>query len=190
MRILARKRNNRRSTARAPRFKLPALPWRRIGLSLAGLTVIAVAFLGLTLLLNQPIQRVIVSGRLQRVSALDVEKVVRSRLGGNGLVTVDLTDISRGLHTLPWVDHAAVQRSWPRGLKIEIVEQTAVARWNNAGLLNARGELFLSEARFVPPELPRLSGPLGTEQEVTARYLAAQGRLTEIGMRLAGLGRP
>ena len=63
---------------------------------------------------------------------------------------------------------AAVQRSWPRGLKIEIVEQIAVARWNDAGLVNARGELFLSEARFVPPELPQLAGPPGTEQEVTA----------------------
>jgi cell division protein FtsQ len=187
MRMLNRKRNNRRSAARTRRWKLPALPWRRIGLSLAGLALIALAFSGLALLLNQPIQRIVVSGRLQRVSALDVEKVVRSHLGGTGLVTVDLDDISRGLRTLPWVDHAAVQRSWPRSLLIEIVEQTVVARWNNAGLLNARGELFLSEARFVPPELPQLAGPGGSEQEVTARYLATQGRLTEVGMRLAAM---
>ena len=45
----------------------------------------------------------IVTGRLQRVSALDVEKVVRAHLGGAGLVSVDLDDISRGLRTLPWV---------------------------------------------------------------------------------------
>jgi len=77
MRMLKRKRNNRRSAPRTPRFRLPALNWRRIGLSLAGLAVIALAFAGLALLLDQPIQRVIVSGRLQRVSALDVEKIVR-----------------------------------------------------------------------------------------------------------------
>ena len=191
MGILNRKRNTRRSTRRsAPRahsFMLPALNWRRIGLSLAGVMVSALALLGLALLLDQPIQRVIVSGRLQRVSALDVEKIVRARLGGDGLVSADLDDIRRGLATLPWVDHATVQRRWPRGLSIEIVEQVAVARWNNAGLLNGRGQLFLSESRFVPPELPQLAGPFGTEQEVTARYLAAQGRLTEVGMRLAAL---
>lgn len=191
MGILNRKRNTRRSTRRSAQrarsFKLPALNWRRIGLSLAGVTVSALALLGLALLLDQPIQRVIVSGRLQRVSALDVEKIVRARLGGDGLVSADLDDISRGLRTLPWVDHAAVQRRWPRGLSIEIVEQVAVARWNNAGLLNGRGQLFLSESRFVPPELPQLAGPFGTEQEVTARYLAVQGRLTEVGMRLAAL---
>jgi cell division protein FtsQ len=187
MGMLNRKRNNRRSAPRPRRFKLPALNWRRIGLSLAGLAVIAIAFAAVALLLDQPIQRVIVSGRLQRVSALDVEKIVRSRLAGAGLVTVDLEDISRGLRTLAWVDRAAVQRSWPRGLKIDIVEQSAVARWNKAGLLNARGELFLSESRFVPPELPELAGPQGSEQEVTARYLATQGHLTEVGMRLAAL---
>ena len=187
MGMMNRKRNNRRSAPRQRRFRLPALNWRRLGWSLAGLAAIGLAFAGLALLLDQPIQRVIVSGRLQRVSALDVEKIVRSRLAGGGLVSVDLEDISRGLRTLPWVDRAAVQRSWPRGLKIEIVEQSAVARWNNAGLLNARGELFLSEARFVPPELPQLAGPSGSEQEVTARYLAAQGRLTEVGMRLAAM---
>jgi cell division protein FtsQ len=183
-----RKRNNRRGTPRALRLKLPALNWRRIGLSLAGIAVCVMACGALVWLLDQPIQRVIVSGRLQRVSALDVEQIVRARLHGAGLVSVDLEDISRGLRTLPWVDSSAVQRSWPRALHIEIVEQAAVARWNDNGLVNGRGQLFLSEARFVPPELPQLSGPSGSEAEATSRYLATQGRLTEAGLRLVALG--
>ncbi len=185
--MLKRKRNNRRSAPGVRRWQLPRLNWRRIGASLAGLAVIALALAALGWLLDQPIQRVIVSGRLQRVSALEVERVVRTHLAGAGLVSVDLAGIGRGLRTLPWVDAALVARSWPRGLRIEIVEQAAVARWNDAGLLNARGELVLSEARFVPPELPQLAGPEGAEAEVTARYLAAQGRLTEAGMRLAAM---
>jgi cell division protein FtsQ len=184
-----RKRNNRRASARNRRlsFSLPALNWRRIALSLSGLAVTGVAVLTLGWLLDQPIQRVIVTGRLQRVSAMDVEKVVRARLDGAGLVTVNLAAISRGLAQIPWVERAAVERSWPRGLKIEIVEQTAVARWNNAGLLNANGDLFVSESRFIPPELPQLQGPAGSQSEVTQRYVSTQERLTEIGMRLAAL---
>jgi cell division protein FtsQ len=185
--LLQRKRNTRRAAARAPRRYLPALNWRRIGLSLAALAVSALALASLFWLLDQPIQRVIVSGRLQRVSALDVEKIVRDRLRGAGLVTVDLENISAGLRTLPWVDSATVQRSWPRALRIEIVEQAAVARWNDSGLLNGRGQLFMSESRFVPPELAQLSGPAGSEAEATARYLAAQGQLTEVGLRLIAL---
>ena len=189
MSMLNRKRNNRRALARRRRFNfsLPVLNWRRIGLSLTGLVVIALALVALGGLLDQPIQRVIVTGRLQRVSAMDVEKVVRAHLAGAGLVTVNLAGISDGLAALPWVASAAVQRSWPRGLKIEIIEQSAVARWNNAGLINAGGELFISDSRFIPPELPQLSGPAGSEAEVTQRYLATQGRLIEIGMRLATL---
>ncbi len=182
-----RKRYKRPERASRWRLKLPALNWRHIGLSLAGVSVLAVAVLTLGWLLDQPIQRVTVTGRLQRVSAMDVEKVVRSHLGAAGLVTVDLAQISRGLNALPWVANAAVERSWPRGLRIEITEQTAVARWNNSGLLNADGALFVSDSRFMPPELPWLTGPVGSEAEVTHRYLGSQGKLIEAGMRLAAL---
>jgi cell division protein FtsQ len=185
--MLMRKRNNRRSLPKKRRFRLPSLDWRRIGLTLSGIAVTALAFGALVWLLDQPIRRVVVTGRLQRVSALDVEQVVRANLHGAGLVSVNLEQIGSGLRALPWVDSAAVQRSWPRGLKIEIVEQTAVARWNETGLVNARGQLFVSEARFIPPELPQLAGPAGSEAEVTARYLLTQGRLTEVGLRLVSL---
>jgi cell division protein FtsQ len=189
MSMLNRKRNNRRAGSRTRRFalELPSLNWGRLSLSLSGLAIVAVALLTLGWLLDQPIQRVIVTGRLQRVSAMDVEKVVRARLAGAGLISVNLAGISHGLAQLPWVESAAVERSWPRGLKIEIFEQTAVARWNGTALLNVNGDLFISEPRFVPPELPALTGPAGSEEEVTQRYLGTQGRLTEIGMRLAAL---
>lgn len=185
--MLKRKRNNRRSVARRPWLRLPSLNWRRIGLSVSGVAVTALAVAALVWLLDQPITRVIVTGRLQRVSALDVEQVVRANLKRAGLVSVDLGLIGAGLRQLPWVDVASVQRSWPRGLRIEVVEQSAVARWNDSGLVNARGQLFMSEARFIPPELPQLSGPAGSESEVTSRYLATQGRLTEVGLRLVAL---
>jgi cell division protein FtsQ len=188
--MLGRKRNHRRALPRLRPLRqlrelaLPQLNWRRLAWSLSGSAVTALACAMLVWLLDQPIERVTVSGRLQRVSALDVERVVRARLEGAGLVSVNLEHISDAVRSLPWVDSAAVQRSWPRGLAIEIVEQSAVARWNGGGLVNARGELFLSEARFIPPELPQLAGPAGSEAEVTARYLAAQGRLTEAGLSM------
>ena len=41
--------------------------------------------------------------------------------------------------------------------------------------------------RHVPPELPRLDGPEGSEWQVAQRYLAIQGRLVEQGLRVAAL---
>jgi cell division protein FtsQ len=183
----ARKRNARRSAPKATSGWLPRLHWRVVLYSGGGLMLAAAALAGLMWLLDQPIERVTITGRLQRVSPLAVERVVRADLHGAGLVRVGLDRIVRDLETLPWVDRAAVQRSWPRGLAVEITEQVAVARWNDAGLLNARGELFVSDARFVPPELPQLLGPPGSEHEVATRYLTMQGRLTEQGLRLVSL---
>lgn len=178
-------KSNRRRSVRIPWLSAPVL--RRIGWSVAALALLVLALGTLRALLDQPIERVIVTGRLQHVSPLEVEHLVRAHLDGAGLVSVDLDDISRGLSQLPWVDQASVQRSWPRGLKIEIVEQSAVARWDGTGLVNARGELFLSAATFLPPELPELTGPAGSQQEATANYLMMQGRLTEVGLRLTTL---
>jgi cell division protein FtsQ len=178
-------KSNRRRPARAPWLSAPIL--RRIGWSAAALALLLLAAAALRTLLDQPIERVTVTGRLQHVSPLDVEHLVRAHLEGAGLVSVDLDDISRGLSHLPWVDQASVQRSWPRGLTVEIVEQSAVARWDGIGLVNVRGELFLSGAAFLPPELPELNGPAGSQREVTANYLMMQGRLTEVGLRLTTL---
>jgi cell division protein FtsQ len=62
-----------------------------------------------------------------------------------------------------------------------------IARWGAAGLLNERGEVFVNDARHMPAELPELNGPAGFEAEMTARYLAAQSKLGEAGMRLTAL---
>jgi len=72
-------------------------------------------------------------------------------------------------------------------LHVTVTEQTAAARWGESGLLNTRGELFVREATHVPAELPRLSGPDGSESQVAQRYLSLQGRMLEAGMRIAAL---
>ncbi len=137
--------------------------------------------------LDQHITQVSVTGRFQRVSPVEVEQAVKARVRDMGLVSVDLAAVRRAVEQLPWVDSATVERRWPRALNIRVVEQVAAARWGANGLLNTRGELFISEARHIPPELPRLSGPRGSEAEVARRYLAAQGQLIEAGMRLTAV---
>jgi cell division protein FtsQ len=181
-----RKARNRRRTETTS-WQMPQIDWRRLGYAVSGLAAVGAFVWLIVAALDQPIDRVVVQGRFQRVSAIEVERAVRDRLHDAGLVTVDLETLQRAIEELPWVDTAAVGRAWPRGLEVRIVEQVAAARWGANGLLNARGELFLSEARFIPPELPRLSGPKGSENIVAQRYLAIQGRLIEGGVRIAAL---
>jgi len=106
---------------------------------------------------------------------------------GAGLLSVDLAAVHRALHNIPWVDAVSVQRAWPRGLNVLVIEQVAAARWGEHGLLNTRGELFTTDERHIPPELAQLSGPKGEEAEVAQRYLSAQGRLQQAGLRLTAM---
>jgi cell division protein FtsQ len=180
-----RKPEGRAANARKWRMKLPQLNWRRWGGVAAAVASVAAVLLLIRFALDQPIEKIAIEGRFQRVSPLDVEKAVRDFSRGEGLVAVDLDAVGAAVRRLSWVDTVAVRRSWPRGLSVFVVEQVPVARWGETGLLNTRGELFVNDARHVPTELPELTGPPGSERSVTQRYLAAQGRLVEAGMRLS-----
>jgi cell division protein FtsQ len=183
--MMARPKNRRKPSER--RWRLPQINWRALGISVGSVlgvcALVAVVMWGL----DQPIQTVNVSGRFQRVAPVDIERVVKAQVRGTGLLSVNLPAVRRALHTVPWVDAVSVQRSWPRGLNVLVIEQVAAARWGDRGLLNTRGELFATDERHIPPELAQLSGPEGKEAEVAQRYLAAQGRLQQAGLRLTAV---
>ncbi len=141
---------------------------------------VAVAFV---ILLDRPLSKVTIDGPFQRVTAVQLEAIVRSHLPA-GVLTADIDAIQYSLNEVPWVDRAAVRRRWPDGLHVHITEQVPAARWGENGLLNVRGELFLREARHVPAELPRLDGPAGSEWQVAQRYLWMRDRLLAAGLGL------
>jgi cell division protein FtsQ len=136
--------------------------------------------------LDRPINVISMDGAFQRVSPGQVEQAV-APFTHAGFMSVDLDRIQRAVEQVPWVDHARVQRRFPNILHVTVVEETAAARWGESGLLNTRGELFVRQADHMPAELPRLSGPEGTQSRVAQRYLSAQGRMLEAGMRIAAL---
>ena len=184
---------------RKNRFKKPAVAregrWRWLrsvrglrtyGRRAAWAALIVGALAGVTFALDRPISAIAMDGSFQRVSPGQIEKAV-APFAQTGFLSANLDDIQRAIESVPWVDHARVQRRWPNSLHVTLTEETAVARWGDAGLLNTRGQVFVREATHVPAELPRLSGPDGTQLQVAQRYLAAQGRMLEAGMRIAAL---
>jgi cell division protein FtsQ len=179
----ARKRSGKEAFAWVAR--LPAIRWQRVAPALGALLVLSGAFLALRFALDRPVRHVAISGRFQRVQPVDVEQAVRSAVQGDGMVAVDLERIAQAVEGIPWVDRASVARSWPSGLRVQVVEQRPVARWGDSGLVNTRGEVFVQDSQHVPAELPELRGPAGFEAEMTARCLAAAARLEQGGLRLA-----
>jgi cell division protein FtsQ len=177
-------RNRNRRKAAEPKIRLPQLNWRRLGVTAAGVAG-AAALLGLfSSLLDRPVQRVQVEGKFLRVAPVEIEQAV-APFAATGFLSIDLKSVRRSLEKIAWVDRAQVERSWPNGLRVFITEQVPAAKWGVDGLLNTRGELFLRDARHMPPELPQLDGPEGSEAEVAKLYLETYPRLLAVGMRLA-----
>ena len=109
-------------------------------------------------MLDREISSIEVSGPFQRVTAMNIEAAISVEIDA-GFVGADIDRMREQIMALPWIDQARVARRWPSRISITVTEQIPAAVWGDSGLLNTRGELFISESRHVPPELPRLSGP-------------------------------
>jgi cell division protein FtsQ len=183
--MLLAKRNRRKElsdAAKKDRFAFVRAHQR--GFTIVASVVLLVPLTwGLLKTLDQPVRRIEVVGKFARVSSLQIEQAV-APFATRGLLSVDLKVVKSAIQTIAWVDHARVERSWPDGLKVFVTEQVAAARWGESGLLNIRGEMFLKDSRYLPPELPRLDGPDGTQAQVAKLYLDTYPRLMSANLRL------
>ena len=91
-------------------------------------------------------------------------------LENKGFFNIDVDAIKKRVETMPWVRQASVQRVWPDTLIIEIVEQQAVAYWNDKGLVNTAGMVFYPDKRTFPKGLPRFIAAEGFAEKCL-RYL-------------------
>ena len=180
-----RNRPNRRRKARRQlqRPKLPRMPQIRIRsrmllwpLFAAGVAAAAPSVVDEVL--DQPVGRIVIESTFQRVTPIQVEAALAAALEA-GFWSLDLEALRARLEALAWVDRTELRRAWPDTLIIRLTEHRAAARWGDEGLLNARGELFAERPEHAFPELPRLSGPDGSEREVARLYLELRERLID-----------
>ena len=101
---------------------------------------------------------------------------------GKGFFSTNVQQIQAAAQAVPWVSSAAVRRSWPHTLYIDITEEVPVARWNGTGLIDALGRVFVHSTDAAWAKLPMLSGPEGSEQDVLAEFNAFTSLLTTRGL--------
>lgn len=181
---MARKQAKRRKQKQVKKWSMPKIRVSLIvGPLLAVATVVGTFHLSSSML-DREIRSIEVSGPFQRVTALQIEEAISDELE-DGFVSANLARIRQRIVDLPWIDSATVARRWPSRLKISVTEQVPAAIWDDSGLLNVRGELFVKSVRHLPAELPRLSGPQGRSGDVARRYLAIRDRLIPVGLDLS-----
>jgi cell division protein FtsQ len=180
---MTRKQAKRRRPQKAYRFRLPKIPLARVITPIVAGGIVFFTYQLSTTLLDRPIRSITIEGPFQRVSALQIEEAISAGLS-DGFLSANLSEIQQQIVALPWIDRANVVRRWPSRLDISVTEQVPAACWGERGLLNTRGELFVSEARHIPAELPRLSGPSNRSDEIAKRYLAVREQLIPFGLDL------
>jgi len=181
------RRPNRRRTA-APRRQVswPQVNWARVVGALAAACVTAAVYVSTVWLMDRPITAVSVQGPFERVSAMQLQEALAEQVQ-DGFLSSDLGKIQRAAVRLPWVATASVQRRWPGTLVVQVTEQQPAACWGDDGLLNESGELFVKGEARLPAELPRLTGPGGTERRVAAMYFKIQTQLEQRGFAALSL---
>jgi cell division protein FtsQ len=180
---MTRKQARRRKQNKAARFSLPRIRLGRVVAPVVAITAVLATYFLSASMLDRPIRSIEINGPFQRVTALQIEEAISDELE-DGFVSADLAGIQKSIVEMPWIDQATVARRWPSRLRITVTEQVPAAIWGERGLLNVRGELFVSDARHIPAELPRLSGPEDRSAEVAKRYLDVRERLIPVGLDL------
>lgn len=74
------------------------------------------------------------------------------------------------MDTSPWIAEVKLNRIWPDGLNVEIVEQVPVAQWEDKALINAEGEIFTPALNTFPKNLPILSAEEAQIPELFLTY--------------------
>src|SRR6202171_226699 len=140
---LRRNRFKNKPKAEKPPWQWPAFvaEWRIHTRRVALLVLLAGGLTAVAWALDRPLRVISMDGSFQRVSPGEIEKAV-APFTAAGFMSADLDRIQRAVESVPWVDHARVERRVPNGLHVTVVEETAAARWGQSGLLNTRGELF------------------------------------------------
>lgn len=131
-----------------------------------------------------PVQVVDFSGDFKHIDVLKLERLIRESQPGS-FFSLDVNDVFELIEAQPWVYRASVRKQWPNTLKIYLVEQTAVAQWNEDLLLNPYGESFGASADGL--SLPKLFGPGGSERTALEGFNAMQTLLSSMELPIVEL---
>ncbi|MFT6268564.1 MAG: cell division protein FtsQ [Alphaproteobacteria bacterium] len=149
-----------------------------------------------------PVQDIVISGELLMLDTTRLQRVVRNQAKGS-FFALDVDHVHKLMEEQAWVYTASVRKRWPSKLYIHIVEQKAVAKWNDDLLLNRYGDTFeglsakqrnkkenqelsLSEVQSAEMQkLPQLFGPMGSEKTALTGYTHMQRLLNTSGQKIA-----
>ena len=156
-------------------------------MAITGVIVTAgVAGVFVTYLMSLPVEEIVIRGDLRHVEREDISVIIEPRVE-RGFLRTDIQRISDDLESLAWVERADVRRRWPGTVLVIVAEEQPIARWGDIGYLNARGDIFYSDALPEYGQLPQLWSDQRSPVALVERYQLLQTVLMSEEMSIAGL---
>ena len=113
--------------------------------------------------LQRPLQQIILQTDIPAVEKVALQAQLNAHLS-DSFFGADLQELRQEVESHPWVSDAKVSRVWPNRLMVEASQQIFMARWQDGGFINHKGEVVLvAPSQVVGFErLPMLAGPEGS----------------------------
>nr|VFK39628.1 MAG: cell division protein FtsQ [Candidatus Kentron sp. SD]VFK44992.1 MAG: cell division protein FtsQ [Candidatus Kentron sp. SD]VFK80750.1 MAG: cell division protein FtsQ [Candidatus Kentron sp. SD] len=138
-------------------------------ISVLGILALAVWIYMMPALSRIPISHVRVVGELREITEISLREAVSAHLA-KGFFGIDVAAVRKDILELPWLKSVSVRRTWPKSLRIAVLEYEAEARWYNGGLIATDGTLFQPLPNSYPTDLPILKGTSGIHAEMLRQY--------------------
>ena len=135
--------------------------------------------------LDQPIRVVRVEGAASAAEQDAVQGVLDNALV-NGVLSIDLEELTMRIFALSWPREVRVRRLWPNGLVVRVQREPFVAAWGDSGFLTSAGKVVLLPGH-EDDSLPVLSAELSSPAETMETFLLLQERLRASELTISGL---
>ena len=133
-----------------------------------------------------PIRAVQIEGTFKYLDVARLQEAV-SQYAGSGFFDLDISNIQETVKSMSWVDQVSVRRIWPDTVRIRVKEHAPLARWEENGLVNIRGEWFDAKQDASVKMLPEFSGPEGFSKKLTDKYYEIKRVLNPARLDIAKL---
>ncbi|MBW5802359.1 FtsQ-type POTRA domain-containing protein [Coxiella endosymbiont of Ornithodoros amblus] len=116
-----------------------------------------------------PFRQIKITVSSDHIKMVELKDIVVHHIQG-GFFSFNASTLQTALMSLPWVHNMSVRRIWPNELEIQVEEQRPIARWNQNELITQKGEIFSPPLATIPQNIPQLSGPNNSEENVLNQF--------------------
>ncbi len=130
-----------------------------------------------------PIRTIQLSGSFQNIDQQAVESSLLQFIG-EGFFSLDINRVQKTLSDKPWTESVSIRRVWPDRLKIVVIENKPVARWDSDHLISDKGLVFAA-ATGAFAHLPMVNSASDSPGQILGLFYRLETRFERLNEQVA-----